>query len=89
MEKQFYMNIHRFESCQINMKIKKETIIKISKIYHNYSNILLQWKIEPIALVITIFTYQEPRLALKVYIIVTLLIHMPGVFYRAFKKISK
>ena len=72
--------------------MKKETIIKISKIYHNYSNILLKWKIEPIALIITIFTYltyQEPWLAYKVYIIVTLLIHMPGVFYRAFKKVSK
>lgn len=71
------------------MKNKKEIIIKISKIYKNYSNILIRWKIEPIALVIAMFTYQELWLALKVYIIVTLLIHMPGVFYRAFKKISK
>ena len=29
--------------------IKKETIAKISEIYRNYSKILLQWKIEPIA----------------------------------------
>lgn len=71
------------------MKNKKEIIIKISKIYKNYSNILIRWKIEPIAMVIAMFTYQELWLALKVYIIVTLLIHMPGVFYRAFKKISK
>ena len=71
------------------MKMKKETIIKISKIYHNYFNIVLKWKIEPIALVITILTYQEPWLAVEVYYIVTLLIHMPGIFYRAFKKVSK
>jgi len=71
------------------MKNKKETVKKISKIYHNYSNILIRWKIEPIALFITMFTYQEPRLALKVYTIVTLLIHMPVVLYRAFNKISK
>ena len=71
------------------MKNKKEIIIKISNIYKNYSNILIRWKIEPIAMVIAMFTYQELWLAVKVYIIVTLLIHMPGVFYRAFKKISK
>lgn len=75
----------------LSMNFKGIKISKIydSKIYHNYSKILLQWKIEPIALVITIFTYQEPMLALKVYSTVALLIHMPGVFYRAFKKISK
>lgn len=62
---------------------------QISEMYNNYSKILINWKVEPIALVITMFTYQELWLALKVYIIVTLLIHIPGVFYRAFKKISK
>lgn len=76
-------NIYRFKSCQVNMKKQ------ISEMYNNYSKILINWKVEPIALVIAMFTYQELWLALKVYIIVTLLIHMPGVFYRAFKKISK
>lgn len=65
---------------------------QISETYNNYSKILINWKVEPIALVIAMFTYhtyQELRLVLKVYIIVILLMHMPGVFYRAFKKISK
>ena len=33
MEKQFYMNIYRFESYQINMKLKKNKIIQFVKIF--------------------------------------------------------
>jgi uncharacterized membrane protein len=74
------------------MKNKKEIIIKISEIYKNYSNILLQWKIDPIAMVamvIAMFTYQELWLGVKVYTIVILSIHMPVIFYQAYKKVSK
>ena len=67
----------------------KKMLTKISKFYSKYSSILINWKVEPIALAIAIFTYQELILALKIYIGITLLIHMPGVFYRAYKNLKK
>lgn len=62
---------------------------KISEMYNNYSKILINWKLEPIALIIDVMSYKDPYSALKVYSLVTVFIHMPVVIFRAYTKIKK
>ena len=69
--------------------MKKTLNKKISEMYNNYSKILINWKLEPIALIIAVMSYKDPYSALKVYSLVTVFIHMPIVIFRAYTKIKK
>jgi len=62
---------------------------KITEIYKNYSKILINWKLEPIALIIAAISYKDPNSAFKVYALVTVFIRMPVVIFRAYTKIKK
>jgi len=69
--------------------MKKTLDKKITEMYNNYSKILRNWKLEPIALIIAVMSYKDPYSALKVYSLVTIFIHMPVVIFRAYKKKCK
>lgn len=67
--------------------LNSETSVqKVNEMYDSYSKILIDWKLEPIALIIAAVTYQDTYSAWKVYVLITVLIHMPVVIFRAYKK---
>nr|WAK85043.1 hypothetical protein [Amicula sp. isolate GU52X-4 cfCalB7] len=80
----------RFKKKKKIYKFKYLPNEKLIKYYNNYNLIFIKYKIDPLGFIIaalTFMSYKDPFLTYKVYALVAICFHVPGILYTAYNKV--